>query len=136
MKRAMRVGGDDAGKEWKAAPGTMDDGQKICPFPAKKQCTDGRSLFLYAQGHCHYVHTGNFGRIVKEGAKRREGAKAIITGKCPNEEDGGGMGRKKQRNEYEYGLRQLTGPTKEGVRTRAVREMDGDGQPRREGGSW
>lgn len=46
MMGAMRLGGEDMGKKWKAAAGATEDRQTICVFFEKKQRADGRCSFM------------------------------------------------------------------------------------------
>lgn len=69
----------------------------ICIF-AKEQRTDGGCSFMDTHGCCHYVHRDTFRRIIKKGARRKEGVEARMIGKHPNKEAIEGTGERKQRN--------------------------------------
>lgn len=88
MTGAIISGGEDEGKEQEAAGGATEDGQTICAFFAKKHRADGSCSSMDARGFCHYVHTDKFGKIDKEGPRKKDRAKARMIGTCPKEEGG------------------------------------------------
>lgn len=57
MVGTLRLGGEYASNEWRAAAGAMSNGQKICPISAKEQSVEGICSFLDTHGFCNYVHT-------------------------------------------------------------------------------
>lgn len=79
------------------AAGAANDGQRFCTFCAKERRADGGCSFMDADGYCNYAYTIAFGKSTTDGGRRKEGADAKVCGKRPNEEGGGDIEEKKQR---------------------------------------
>lgn len=78
-------------------------------------------------GYCNYAHTDRLGRIAKKGEIRKEGAEARVSGERPDEEGGGGTGRRSSGKGASMGS--ASGQGQQGVwrESSAVGNREGDG---------
>lgn len=98
----MRLRREEVGKKREAAPGAVDQGQRLCTPYAKERRADGDCSFMDAHGYCNDAHTDSLGSIEKKRRRRKQGAEARVSGNRPNEEGGGangGLGRRSSRGQ-------------------------------------
>lgn len=91
------LGGEEVGRERKAAAGAVNGGERVQIFYVRERRGDRGYFFMDTHGYCSYVHMARFGRSNNDEKRRKEGANARVSGELPNEKADRGTGEKKQR---------------------------------------
>lgn len=92
---SVETTGDGVGKKRKVATVVPDGYQRVSRFYAKARRVDGGCSLMDTNGHCNCSHAGSVEKDEKDSERKKDSAKARVSGKHSNEEGDGGTGEKK-----------------------------------------